>query len=100
MTLNPNTPFPPGGFYYREPSIGWVTGNPMLPLVMVARELQQARMNNLASGLDTTLQACQQAIEEFTCKRIKGDPKYCSGSEVPKSEVKKTKVTGKCAGCR
>jgi hypothetical protein len=100
--------FPPRGFIFRQPEIQWQVPQEtaMLGLRDAARALQMARAQNVDSGLDPSYEACERAIRDYTCERMKSDPellaKFCG--EIPEEltvETKQRKTRGakKCASC-
>lgn len=103
MTLTNLNEFPPGGYQYKEPSIGWVAPKEltMIGLIDVARALAVARAQNPASGLDPSLSACLEAVKDYTCVRLHNNPKYC-GPQPAVSEVdhsRAMKGPRQCATC-
>jgi hypothetical protein len=103
MTLTNLTEFPPGGYQYKEPSIGWIAPKEltMIGLLDVARALAVARAQNPTSGLDPSLPACLEAVKDYTCARLRNNPKYCG----PPREARETdhsraiKGPKPCASC-
>lgn len=106
MTLLNLTNFPPGGWLYREVTIGYSNPDPLNGegLDYAVKLLQQVRANNPASNLDPSYSACRDAIVAYTCHRLKYDPRWCG---LPPAELQKVSsalpkgVTArrKCASC-
>lgn len=100
--------FPPRGFIFRQPEIKWQVPQEtaMLGLRDAARALQMARAQNPESGLNPDYFACERAIRDYTCERLKSNPemlaKFCG--DIPEElslETKQRKTRGarKCASC-
>lgn len=106
MTLINFRDFPPGGFRYREVSLGnWENPDKFLGLDKATQNLQIVRAQNPASGLDPSYEACRSAIMEYTCKRLRYDPKFCGAPPSDFVEPHSSwlpKVGGRkgCAGCQ
>lgn len=76
MRLKLTNKMPPGGYRYEEPSLKWVA--PM-DLTMrgaedVAQALSAARLQNPGSGLDSSLEACRQAVAKAVWDRFEALP--------------------------
>lgn len=99
MPLLDRTKMPPGGFYYREPSVNWSTSNAYLPFDMIVGEIQAVRVANPVSGLDPTTVACEEALDTYTCARLKNDSKWCSGGVVAAAVAASRKVSSGCSSC-
>lgn len=105
MTLHNTSDFPHLGYTYNDPRLSLVIkGNTALqPFLTVARIIQQARINNRAAGLDPSLEACATALADYTCHRLKNDPRWCTQ---PADAVARTLAAnvaagavGGCGGC-
>ena len=88
-----------GDYQFRQPEINWA-GRDQLFDVM-ARKIQQARLNNPRAGLNPDLGACADDLETYTCERLHHHPAWC----VPPKEgamaaavVQQREVKG-CAAC-
>lgn len=102
------TQFPPKGFIYREASLNWRVPQEiaMLGLRDAALALQQVRAQNPSAGLNPDYLACERAIRDYTCERLKSNPdllaKFCG--DIPEEltiETKRKRNRGvkACAGC-
>ncbi len=90
---------PPGGFPYREPSIGWVSPNDGAIFTERVKQISAARANNFGAGLDPTYEACADALDKATCKRLNNDPKWCVSASDGVARVILQRVPTPCAGC-
>ncbi len=77
MPLLDRSKSPPGGFPYREPSINWTSPADGAVFDIRVRQIQQARANNPSMGLDPDYNACSDALDTYTCTRLKNDHKWC-----------------------
>lgn len=96
--------FPPGGYIFFQPEIGWRNPDPMLPINMVAEQLSIARYQNPAAGLDPSMEACIEAIGAFTCQRFAQKPsvfdRYCTSDEsLARQVANNARPTNECKGC-
>lgn len=102
------TQFPPKGFIFRQPEIKWQVPQEtaMLGLRDASRALQMARAQNPEAGLNPNYIACERAIRDYTCDRLKSYPellaKFCG--DIPEeltieTKQKKTRGVKKCASC-
>ena len=101
MTLIELNQMPPKGYPYFEPSINWRVPDPFQTIDVVARQLQMARVQNPASELNPSYEACLEAIKLYTCVRLKGHPKFC-GPQVSSENQPWPSSVGRmqgCAGC-
>jgi len=107
MTLLSVTKFPSGGWKYREPSLNWTNPDPLNGegLDHAVKLLQSVRAQNPAANLDPSYAACRDAIVQFTCARLKYDPRWCG---LPPAEVQRRDEAAmprgvgrkrKCASC-
>lgn len=110
MTLTNLTQMPPDGYTYYEPTIKFRTTKQMAlqGLDVVARALQRARAQNPAQGLDPSIEACVQAVKDYTCARFIGRPAllafYCgplpdASAPLDVAKLVKGKRNKGCAGC-
>lgn len=87
VTLTNLTEQPPFGYRYHDPVIGFQTTPEMAQsgLEVVAKALQKAREQNPSFNLDTSYEACVEAIKAYTCRRLKPTPrifqKFCTDPE-------------------
>jgi hypothetical protein len=87
MTLTNRRDFPPKGYQFYEPAINWRAPQDLATqgLKAVALALQKVRAQNPQVGLDPSLDACINAICEFTCARLAPWPElqrqFCDGGE-------------------
>lgn len=97
--LNRNN-WPPGGFQYFEPKLNWWAPKDGLSFALKVAQIQKARIANPSSGLDPSLEACEQALDDYTCARLHSDPAWCVGAANPVmvAAIKSRKVGG-CGGC-
>jgi hypothetical protein len=96
--------FPPGGWKYFEPSLAWRNPDPLNGegLDFAVRLLQIVRSRNPLSDLDPTYSACLKAIVDFTCKRLKNDPRWCGLPPLVAQEEgarAHAKTGRRCASC-
>ena len=102
MPLLDRYKMPPGGFQYREPSLNWTVPNPGVPFDMVAREIQALRMNNPRAGLNPDLEACRNALDLYTCTRLRNNPKWCTPTPSAQAAMRAAYVAQaakKCSSC-
>lgn len=92
MRINPSVKFPPGGWIYFQPEIGW---NAPLPLAhdryQTARDIVAVRRANPHKNLSTDEAAALADLETYTAYRLKMDPHYVIGGDV--DVQKKSPVT-------
>lgn len=100
-TLKSDAIYPPGGFKYFEPSIGWRADSELAlqGLSAVAGALAVVRAQNPASGLNPDYYACVDAVRAFTCARLKYDAKWCALPPEEAQRVGSPTATRKCASC-
>lgn len=98
MPLRDRTKLPPGGFPYREPKINWSVPYALLEFNLIAKQIQQARLNNLHAGLDPDLFACKKALDDYTCARLHNDPAFCISPDSPLALAVEEKPRG-CSSC-
>lgn len=100
--------FPPKGFIFKQPEIKWQVPREtaMIGLRESARALQMARAQNPDAGLNPDYLACERAIRDYTCERLKDNlellAKFCG--DIPEelsleTKLKKTRGAKKCASC-
>jgi len=91
---------PPGGFPYREPSIGWEGPKDGSVFDERVKQIRVARANNPTAGLDPSWDACAEALDLYTCTRLKNDPKWCLVPTDPIAvAAAKSKTSVPCRGC-
>jgi hypothetical protein len=104
MTLVNLTDFPPGGYQFNQPQIPWEAPQELASqgLEIVARALQQVRINNPNSGLDPSFEACLNDVAEFQCARFQHKPKllakFCGDKSSALAQAAAVKQRG-CGGC-
>lgn len=96
--LDPNK-FPPGGFPYFEPSINWRAPRDGQSLKTTAQRLQTVRSQNPFAGLDPSFEACLEAVENYTCARLKNNPRWCTSTLEQAARLKAARAITGCAGC-
>lgn len=101
MPLITRQKMPPGGFFFREPTLNWSTPNPFLPFDMIVRQIQSLRVSNQAAGLNPAGEAIAAELEAYTCARLNGDLRWCSPPQSAVAQLMESqrKETKKCAGC-
>lgn len=102
MTLINRTDFPPQGYLYFEPALNWRASRELASqgLDIVARALQQARVNNPQAGLDPSYEACVEAVGAYTCARLSPRLRaiYCGGEPATEQEKAQVEAARKSAG--
>lgn len=97
--LNRNN-FPPGGFQYFEPKLNWWAPRDGIGFNLKAQQIQAVRVANPASGLDPSYEACEEALELYTCTRLANDPKWCVAVTSPVAQsIAASRKVPKCGGC-
>ncbi len=97
--LNRNS-LPPGGFFYREPSLNWSTPDGKQPFDLIVAQIQRVRMQNPAAGLDPSTDAIAADLEAYTCARLRNDPRFCSGDRAAvAAAAATTRKPVPCASC-
>ena len=103
ITLIELNKMPPGGYPYFEPSINWRAPDKFQTWDVIAHQLQVARAQNPAAGLDPSYAACVEAVKLFTCARLHFDPKYCgeaNGTTTLYAASSSVPAKGpRCGGC-
>lgn len=102
MKLINTTDFPRNGWTYREVSINWENPDPLNGngFSYAVGLIQQARANNPASGLDPSYEACAEALSEYTCRRLRNNPKWCTGDpEVIRMRAEAAAQSKSCGSC-
>lgn len=101
MPLLDRNKWPPGGFPYREPSLNWSAPNDGLGFDLRVGQIQAVRLANPSAGLDPSWEACQIALDVYTCTRIKNDPAWCVSGLNPVAIAFDTarKIKPRCATC-
>lgn len=78
LRLKNPSQFPPGGFQFKQPEIGWEAPNPISEGVdVLASRVRQLRLNNdvlKRLNLPTSTAVIQQEIVDFICAQ---NPKLC-----------------------
>lgn len=78
MPLRSTNTFPPGGFLYTEKTTGFKV-NGMMPFGTVVSELVRHReANHLPRA---TREEASEDIQEFNCKRLGNDARYCTNGQ-------------------
>lgn len=100
MPLLSRSHFPPGGFPYREPSLNWSAPADGAPFDIRASQIQAVRVANPSAGLNPSLEACADALDLYTCTRLRNAPRWCVSLDSP---VARAAIASRrpppCAGC-
>ena len=83
--LNRNNHPPGGGYSFYQPETKWFL-KPGLPFDMAVQEIIRHRQANPQFNLATDYATVSDELDEYTCRRLNYDPKWCSG------EKKKTAI--------
>ncbi len=100
MPLKDRNSIPQGGYYYHEPKLNWHTPDGKQPFNMIVGQIMKVRAQNPNAGLNPSCEACAEALEEYTCKRLGYDARVCTGGNnaVTLAAATVRKPTP-CAGC-
>lgn len=97
MPLHNTKQHPRHGWIYREVLAGksWTVRDPMMPFLMVAKQICAARQNN---GIECRTGDAVKALGDYTCTRLDNDPRWCEGQPGEESLMEK-RVRKGCEGC-
>jgi hypothetical protein len=97
---------PPKHFVYREPKTGMSFGEEGIGFYEVAEALFKHRSSNprLFDETERNLEACELALDTYTCKRLKNSKRWCQQLEPPdpitnEPKAKKSSSEKGCASC-
>lgn len=100
MPLLNRNDFPPGGFPYREPSLNWVAPRDGAPFGLRVQQIQAVRIANPSAGLNPTKEACEDALDLYTCTRLGNDPAWCVAPADPVAKaLAAARKPPRCGGC-
>lgn len=92
MKLISRSTFPPGGWWLYIPQTNWPPKNSAQQFFagktgdQVVDLLVEHALGNPRHDLPKTREAAWDYLELFTCTRLRGDPNYCTGAGLGKSE--------------
>lgn len=87
MALINRNQHPPGsGFTYFEPKTNWKLAGG-LPFSDAVRQIITHRKANPSFNLSTTFEVVAEELDEFTCARLRHDPRYCQKKKVTGLEI-------------
>lgn len=96
--------FPPGGFQFRQPEIGWTAPNPLSEnMEVLAARIRQLRLNNdvlKRANLPTETWLIKQEIVDYLCAQ---NPKLCvvvSDGAVSSASTQEPQPASCCGGRR
>lgn len=102
MPLHTTKKWPDKGWVYRELIGGkyWTNPDPLRSFMEVAQAICQARANNPATRATAKIELCVESLENYTCKRLNGDGRWCIEGMKSQAEIVAEKVAGVgCRGC-
>ena len=87
MPLNSRTKLPPGGWKWLQPETGWEAPHPLHEsFTKTVQRIADHRRNNPRFGLTMDPEAIAIELEDYTCHRLNGDPRYCTIEEGEKKK--------------
>jgi hypothetical protein len=93
--------FPPLGWDFYQPETTWRNPDPMIGgFDDNVKKIIKMRKNNLAFALATDYESVSWELDNFTCHRLKNNPKWVGGGNFtpppPVQNVNRNKTCGAC----